>query len=59
MNRYSYIGGQAYAGYDFQNSLGIRFGTDIDYVEIEGRNPRDFAIATAFVAVFLEAVCGF
>jgi hypothetical protein len=58
-DKWAYLGGQAYFGYDIDQSWGLRLGGDADWVQIVRHTGTKFATSSFLTAIYLQGSYGF
>lgn len=58
-DKWAYLGGQAFVGYEFDQNWGIRLGGDADWVSITRHTGTKFSTSSFLTAVFIQGIYGF
>jgi len=59
LDKYFYIGGQGYVGFDYDKTWGMRLGVDVDHITTTLTESSRYAASTTITAAFVQGVYGF
>ena len=59
LDKYYYLGGNGYIGFDFDKEWGLRFGLDVDHLVVEFTEASKYSASSTLLAAFVQGVYGF